>query len=145
MTLVCFLVLVRYANKYSVIDFATSQEYAKMFSFYVMILIIVPPILAFMELIRMLRYLRDICNWKRDMKDEEESFGSSEPSKKEDSNESKDLLKHEKTEDSLVEKEISLSSSEEEYVPRKQRDPDEPNSLDREYLDEVSEEDPEPQ
>jgi len=119
MTLVCFLVLVRYANKYSVIDFATSQEYAKMFSFYVMILIIVPPILAFMELIRMLRYLRDICNWKRDMKDEEESFGSSEPSKKEDSNESKDLLKHEKTEDSLVEKEISLSSSEEEYVPRK--------------------------
>jgi len=48
-----------------------------MFSFYVLILIIVPPILAFMELIRMLKYLRDICNWKRDMKDDQESFESS--------------------------------------------------------------------
>lgn len=69
MTLVCFLVLVRYANKDSVIDFDTSRTYAKMFALYVLILCIIPPILAFLEFLRMLRHIKDICNWKRDFKE----------------------------------------------------------------------------
>lgn len=91
MTLVCFLVLLRYANKDSVESYDKSREFAYMFSFYVLILVIIPPILAFMEFVRMLRYMRDICNWKRDLQDQKDSFESSEPSENE---ESVDLLKN---------------------------------------------------
>jgi hypothetical protein len=80
MTFVCFLILLRYSNQNSVLSYVDSSSYAKMFSFYVLLLCIVPPILAFMEFVRMLRYMRDICNWKRDLKDEQDSFESEEHS-----------------------------------------------------------------
>ena len=66
MTLVCIVLLFRFSNKYSVVSYDTSKAAAKQFAFFVLILTIVPPIIAFIEFVRMLRYIRDICNWKRD-------------------------------------------------------------------------------
>jgi lysyl-tRNA synthetase class I len=58
-----------------------------------------------------LKNLRGVCNWTRDYKEEKEAFESSEEDVK---NESDDLLKGQLSEDSLVEKEITLSSEEKE-------------------------------
>jgi hypothetical protein len=77
----------------------------------VFVLTVVPAILALMELIVNLKNLRSICNWNRDYQEEKESFASSEEEKKD---ESVDLLKNQVSGDSLVEKEITLSSSEDD-------------------------------
>jgi hypothetical protein len=73
MTLVCIVILFRYANKDSVVSSDTSKATAKQFALCVLLLTIVPPMIAFMEFIRMLRYIREICNWKRDYPDERAS------------------------------------------------------------------------
>ena len=58
MTLFCFVLLFRYANQYSVVDLNTSESSAKQFAFFVMVLLIVPAILAFVEFVRMLKFIR---------------------------------------------------------------------------------------
>jgi hypothetical protein len=55
MTLICFIILFRYSNKDSVQSIDVSRATAKQFSLMVLILTMVPPILAFMEFIRLLR------------------------------------------------------------------------------------------
>ena len=77
MMLACFIVLFRYANFASVVDKATSEAYAKLFSLLVFILTIVPAILTFIEFLRSLKYFRKICNWKRDYEEEKDTFDSS--------------------------------------------------------------------
>ena len=118
MTLVCILVLFRYANKDSVVSSDISKSTAKTFAFYVFLLTVVPPIIAFIEFVRMLRYVRDVCNCKKDYKEEKESFGSSENSFEKKKDESVDFLKdYDKSEESLVEKEITMSSEDEDGEP----------------------------
>ena len=70
-----------------------------------------------MEFVKNLKYLRQICNWKRDYKDDKDKFESSEESfdsqkgKKSDD----DLLRNKQnTSDSMIEKEVTLSSEEDE-------------------------------
>jgi hypothetical protein len=114
MTLFCFLILFRYANETSVVDLDTSKAYAKIFAFAVFILTLVPAILALMEFLVSLRHISKICNWKRDYQEEKESFASSDEDRPQ-KDESDDLLRGEgDSDESLVEKEITLSDSEED-------------------------------
>ena len=131
MTLVCFVLLFRYANQYSVVDLNTSESSAKQFAFFVMILLIVPAVLAFIEFVRMLRFIRQICNWNRDYRDEKEN--EDEVSEKSDS--SVDFLKNEPIEDSIVEKSITVSSEEGEYEPKPIDEPDTLNDSNFEYVE----------
>jgi hypothetical protein len=58
-----------------------------------------------------MRYFKQVCNWKKTYKEEKDLNESSD----EDKDTSVDLLKRNKvTEDSLVEKEISISSTSED-------------------------------
>jgi hypothetical protein len=108
MTLVCFVILFRFANEDSVSSLDTSRTYAKLFALCVFILTIVPAGLALFEFILGLKNLRGVCNWTRDYKEEKQSFDSSEEEEKKNDS---DLLKN-NSDDSLVEKEITLSSDE---------------------------------
>ena len=133
MTLLCFLLLFRYANKDSVLTSAQSQATAKQFAFAVLLLTVVPPIVAFMEFVRMLRHVREICNWTREYKDDKESFESTLSEEEEaKEQESEDLIKGEgekESMESMVEREITVSSEEgDEYNPKEyvREEPDSP-------------------
>mmetsp|Transcript_19785 Transcript_19785/g.14521 ORF Transcript_19785/g.14521 Transcript_19785/m.14521 type:complete len:226 (-) Transcript_19785:222-899(-) len=110
MTFFCFVILFRYANEDSVESLEASQSTAKFFSMVVFILVLVPTILAVLEILNNFRHLSQICNWNRDYQEEKDSFESSEEELKE---ESVDLLKGKGDDDDLVEKSITLDSSEE--------------------------------
>ena len=102
-----------------------------MFAFFVFLLTIVPACLALLEFLVSLRHIREICNWKRDYFDEKESFVSSEENSleaaeaKKKANLSEDLIRGEgDTDESLVEKEITLSDSEENKENSKSNESD---------------------
>jgi len=109
MTFFCFVVLFRYANEHSVENLETSRSTALFFAKMVFVLMVLPAVLALMELINNFKNLSQICNWNRDYQEEKDSFESSEESLKD---ESVDLLKGKPQEDSLVEKSITIDSSE---------------------------------
>jgi hypothetical protein len=79
----------------------------------VTIMTVVPAIVTIIEFVRILRYIREICNCKKDKRELKDSWESDSVTEK--SNESVDFLKDEnRSEDSLVEKTITLSDSEED-------------------------------
>ena len=104
MTLLCFLVLFKYASSSAVGDNSSSQSFAKLFSLLVFILTVVPAVLALIELVRSLKNVRQVCNWNRDVKDEKEEFDSSEEEGDGKDDGSMDKQKNQVSEDSLVEK-----------------------------------------
>ena len=82
-------------------------------------LTITPTIFLLVELLRSFKDFKRICNWKRDYEEKKGEFDSSDDegiakASGKDKKEDIDLLKDQVTEDSLVEKEISLTDSEEE-------------------------------
>lgn len=56
---------------------------------------------------RLLRNFKQICNWNRDYQEQKPEYDSSE----DELNESEDLLKDQVTEDSMVEKSVSISDT----------------------------------
>lgn len=70
------------------------------------LLTIIPAGLALLALLLSLRYIGQICNWKRDYQEEKEQFESSE-----EEEDSSNLIKKSTESNSLVEKEITIDSS----------------------------------